>query len=74
MSRGNRRRNRDFGGATFGDWALLGLSAIGTGYCGSRIIRKNRSASERRRQWEEEYDESDVVIDYGRGYYLRDEY
>lgn len=72
MSRRNnsRRSLKQFGGPTFGDWAAFGLSAAGTGYLGTRLVRKTREASARRRSWEEEYDESDVVYDYGRGYYL----
>ena len=72
MSRRNSRREnlKRFGGPTFGDWAAFGLSAAGTGYLGTRLVRKTREAAARRRSWEEEYDPSDVVLDYGRGYYL----
>ena len=73
MARG-RRRNQDFGGPTFGDWAFFGTSLAMTGYSGSRLVKKTRTAKERRRQYEEEYDPSDVVDDYDRGYYLRDSY
>lgn len=64
------RNNRQFGGPSFGDWAFLGASAAMTGYSATRIYRKSRNAKERRRQYEEEYDPNDVVIDYPREFYL----
>lgn len=69
MSRRDDRRR--FGGPTFGDWALLGLSGAATAWCGNRIYRKHKQAKQRRRSWEEEWDQDDVVNDYDVGYYLR---
>ena len=68
------RRNKDFGGPSFGDWLALGGGAAFTGYQATRIVKKSRMAAQRRRDYEEQYDARDVVTDYDRGYYLRDSY
>lgn len=68
------RRNEyepDFGGPRFGDWALLGISSAATAWCGNRIYRKHKQAKQRRRSWEEQWDQDDIVNDYEADYYLR---
>ena len=73
MSRHARSR-RSFGGPSGGDWLGLGAGVAATGFFGTRIVRKTRYANERRRQYEEEMNDSDLVEDYDRGYYLRESY
>lgn len=72
MSRRNGRKS--FGGPSFGDWAALGAGAAFTGYQATRIVKKSRMAADRRRSYEEQYNDRDIVDDYDRGYYLRESY